>query len=115
MYVFVCVCIYIYIYIYIYTHEYQNKEALHGCIHMCVYIHQYQHKEAFPKAPEACLHIHTAIPRIIEGHKTAFNGLQYQFTTGKPLKNLKLTFNYYGNSSTIHIHLKILWGCPLFK
>jgi hypothetical protein len=41
----------------------------------------------------------TAIPIIIEGHKTAFNGLKYQFTTGKPLKDLKLTLEYYGNGS----------------
>jgi hypothetical protein len=30
----------------------------------------------------------TAILIIIEGSKTAFNGFQYQFTTGKPLKIL---------------------------
>ena len=30
-----------------------------------------------------------AILIIIEGRKTAFNGFWYQFTTGKPLKNLK--------------------------
>ena len=37
---------------------------------------------------------HTAIPIIIEDHETAFNGFEYQFTTGKPLKNLKPTLNY---------------------
>jgi hypothetical protein len=31
----------------------------------------------------------TAIPIIIEGHETAFNGFYFQFTTGKLLKNLK--------------------------
>ncbi len=41
----------------------------------------------------------TANPIIIEGHETAFNGFSYQFTTGKPLKNLKPTLNYYGNGS----------------
>ncbi len=43
----------------------------------------------------------TAIPIIVEGHETAFNGFQYQFTTGKPVKNLKPTFNYCGNDSTV--------------
>jgi hypothetical protein len=38
-----------------------------------------------------------AILATIEGQETAFNGFQYQFTTGKPLKNLKLTLNYYEN------------------
>ena len=42
----------------------------------------------------------TALPIIIEGHETAFNGFEYQFTTEKPLKDLKLTHNYYGNCST---------------
>jgi hypothetical protein len=42
----------------------------------------------------------TAILIIIEGHKTAFNGCWYQFTTGKPLKNLKLTLKYCENGST---------------
>jgi hypothetical protein len=41
----------------------------------------------------------TAIPVIIEGHETAFNGFKYQFTSGKPLKDLKPTLNYYGNGS----------------
>jgi hypothetical protein len=42
----------------------------------------------------------TAILIISEGHETAFNGFKYQLTTGKPLKNLKLTLNYYyGNGS----------------
>jgi hypothetical protein len=45
----------------------------------------------------------TAIPIIIEGHKTAFNSCYYQFTNGKPLK---LTLQYYGNgSSRIHCDL----------
>ncbi len=43
--------------------------------------------------------VHTAIPITIEGHETAFNGFQHQFTIGKPLKNLKPTLNYYGNGS----------------
>ncbi len=43
----------------------------------------------------------TAIPIIIEGHETAFNGCEYQFTTWKPLKNLKPTLNYHGNGSII--------------
>jgi hypothetical protein len=42
----------------------------------------------------------TAILIIIRGHETAFNGFWYQFTTGKPLRNLKLTLNYYENGST---------------
>jgi hypothetical protein len=46
----------------------------------------------------------TAIPIIIEGHETAFNGFEYQITTGKPLKNLKQTLNYYGNGTTVHAH-----------
>jgi hypothetical protein len=29
---------------------------------------------------------HTAIPIITEVYKTAFNGSEHQFTTGKPLK-----------------------------
>ncbi len=32
-------------------------------------------------------------------HETAFNGFEYQFTTGKPLKNLKLTLKYFENGS----------------
>ncbi len=51
-----------------------------------------------------CMHVCnlflTAIPIIIEGHETAFNGSWYQFTTGKPLQNVQLTINYYGNGST---------------
>jgi hypothetical protein len=47
----------------------------------------------------------TAIPIITEGHETAFNGFQHQFTSGKPLKNLKPALNYYGNGS---IHFFIL-------
>jgi hypothetical protein len=43
---------------------------------------------------------HTAIPIIIEGHETASNDFKYQFTTGKPLKYLKPTLNYYENGST---------------
>jgi hypothetical protein len=43
----------------------------------------------------------TAIPIIIEDHETAFNVFQYQFTTGKPLKNLKPTLNCYGNGSML--------------
>ncbi len=42
----------------------------------------------------------TAILIIIEGSETAFNGFWYQFTTGKPLKNMKQTPNYYENSCT---------------
>jgi hypothetical protein len=41
----------------------------------------------------------TAILIIVEGHETAFNGFQYQFTTGKPLKSLKKTLNYTENGS----------------
>ncbi len=41
----------------------------------------------------------TAIPITIEGHETAFNGFWYQFTTEKPLQNVQLTINYYGNGS----------------
>ncbi len=37
-----------------------------------------------------CMYVCTAILIIIEGHETDFTGLQYQFTTGKSLKNLKL-------------------------
>jgi hypothetical protein len=40
----------------------------------------------------ACLAMimeYTANLIIIEGHETAFNGFKCQFTTGKPLKNLK--------------------------
>ncbi len=37
---------------------------------------------------------------IIEGSETVFDSFQYQFTTGKPMKKLKLTFNCYENSST---------------
>jgi hypothetical protein len=37
----------------------------------------------------------TAIPRIFEDRETVFNGFQYQFITGKPLKSLKLTLDYY--------------------
>ena len=44
---------------------------------------------------------HTAILIIIEGHETASNGFQYQFTTGKPVENLKLTLNYHENGSTV--------------
>jgi hypothetical protein len=44
--------------------------------------------------------VSTAILTIIEGHETAFNGCEYQFTSGKPLKNLKLTVNYYENECT---------------
>ncbi len=40
-----------------------------------------------------------AILIMIEGHETASNCFQYQFTTGKPLKNLKLTLNYYEDGS----------------
>ncbi len=43
----------------------------------------------------------TLISIIIEGHETAFNGFEYQFTTGKPLKDLKLTLNYYGNGRIV--------------
>jgi hypothetical protein len=42
----------------------------------------------------------TAIVIIIEGHETAFNCFLYQFTTGKPLRNLKLTLNHYENGGT---------------
>jgi hypothetical protein len=42
-----------------------------------------------------CIAGHTAFLIIIEGHKTACNGFQYQFTTRKLLKNLKPTLNYY--------------------
>ncbi len=41
----------------------------------------------------------TAILIIIEGCETVFNGFRYHFTTGKPLKNLKLTLTYYENGS----------------
>jgi hypothetical protein len=38
----------------------------------------------------------TAILIIIEGRETVLNGFSYQSTTtGKPLKNLKMTLNYY--------------------
>jgi hypothetical protein len=43
----------------------------------------------------------TAILIIIEGSETYSIGFQYQFTTGKPLKNLKLTLNYYENGSML--------------
>jgi hypothetical protein len=45
----------------------------------------------------------TAIPInliISEGHETALNGFEYQFTTGKPLKNLEPTLDYCGNGKT---------------
>ncbi len=57
------------------------------CMYVCMYMYVY-----------VCM-CNTAIPIIIEGHETAFNGFKYQFTTGKPLKNLTLTLNYYGNGS----------------
>jgi hypothetical protein len=44
-----------------------------------------------------CFFESTAILIIIEGHETASNSFQYQFTTGKPLKNLKLTSSYCEN------------------
>jgi hypothetical protein len=37
---------------------------------------------------------------IIEGRETVSNEVWCQFTTGKPLTNLKLTFNYYENCSS---------------
>ena len=40
----------------------------------------------------------TLIIIVTEGHQTAFNSIWYQFTTGKPSKNLKLTLNYYENN-----------------
>jgi hypothetical protein len=42
---------------------------------------------------------HAAILIIVEVHETAFNVFQYQFTTGKPFRSLKLTLNYYENGS----------------
>ncbi len=69
--------------------------GMHTYIHTCmVYIHTWIH--------HGILHMYcqsTAILIIIEGHETAFNGFWYQFTTGKLLKNLKLTLNYYENGS----------------
>ncbi len=41
---------------------------------------------------------------IIEGGETAFNDFWYQFTTGKSLKNMKLTLNYYENDSMHFSH-----------
>jgi hypothetical protein len=51
----------------------------------------------------------TAIPIIIEGQETAYNGFLYQFTTGKPLQNVQLTINYYGNGSTKGTNASILY------
>ncbi len=39
-------------------------------------------------AQNPCVGVCTAILIIIEGQKTAFNGFEYQFTTGKPLESL---------------------------
>jgi hypothetical protein len=46
----------------------------------------------------------TVIPVTMEGHETAINGFEYQFTTGKPLKNLKPTLNYYEDASIVSRH-----------
>ncbi len=45
----------------------------------------------------------TAILISIEGHGTALNSFLYQFTTGKTLKNLKVTLDYYENGSSKYI------------
>jgi hypothetical protein len=54
----------------------------------------------------------TAIPIRIDGHETALNSYQYQFTTGKSLKILKPTLNHYGNGS---MHIKPLQACKAMK
>ncbi len=77
--VFVCMHVYTYIYTYILTWENQF--------------------EAWLDPWQPAYWFSTAIPIIVEGHETAFNGFEYQFTTGKLLKNLKPTLNYYGNGS----------------
>ncbi len=45
----------------------------------------------------------TAILMIVEGREIAFQCFLYQFTTGKPLKNLKLTLEYYATGSRTNI------------
>ncbi len=62
----------------------------------------------------------------VNGHKATSNCFWYQFTTGKPLKNLKQTLNYYGNGCTImlshnddhtssHVAIPLNAGIPLMK
>ncbi len=101
------VIIYMYMYIYIYIYIYIiGLEQLH--LQWLTYkknrIYEDMKKNA-DKQNESIdskswiLTMLTAILIIIEGHEMAFNGFWYQFTTGKQLKNLKRSLNYYENSS----------------
>ncbi len=58
----------------------------------------------------------TAILVVIGANETASNVFQYQFTTGKPLKNLKLTLNYYENGSTDYLQniLNQVWCAYIY-
>jgi hypothetical protein len=41
----------------------------------------------------------------------AFNSFEYQFTTGKPLKNTKLTIKYYADLVMTSFCLSVFGGC----
>jgi hypothetical protein len=109
MYVCMHVCMHAYIYIYIYMYIYIY-------IYICIFVYMHAGRQASTfelytyKRVCLCMYMymrttkamrHAAILIIIEGRK---NGIQRSlvpvFTTGKPLKSLKLTLNYDENGST---------------
>jgi hypothetical protein len=104
----VCVSIYIYIYINIYKiHAYFIFVADMPGSYTQTYMQNDSHYEHMGVCMRPCCDCRqncVAILRIIEGRETAFNGFQYQFTTGKPLKSLKLTPTYYENGSMLNQH-----------
>jgi hypothetical protein len=106
---YVCMCLYVYgnmgpctrFFVYVmHTTFVLHTMVLCVCVRVCMYVCAYMRAHGY--APFLCaksINRNTAILIIFVGRETAFNGFQYQFTTGKPLKNLKLTLNYYENGS----------------
>ncbi len=72
---YMCICVFMYV-----------------CVCVCMYMYMY------------CQTVYRKF-QLSNGNATAFHGIQYQFTTGKPFKNPKVTLNYYGIGS-VRLHVK---------
>jgi hypothetical protein len=109
VYIYIYVCMYAtFTYVYYYCIQPQNLRRFlqYICIYMCacskhVYVHTCM-LVARMYVHIYLLLIHRLAPAIliiIEGRKTTFSDFWYEFTTEKPLNDLKLTLSYYDNVS----------------
>jgi hypothetical protein len=123
---YMCVCVFVHVFVstlkmrhkecFCFTHMYLCVSGKVLCVHVCVCMWSKRRRSIVDaqKLHTYCLGVYTcvytwskrrrvtdvtAILIIIAGRETAYNGFEYQFTTGKSLKNLKLALNYCEDGS----------------